>query len=159
MRLVLQRVAHAEVSVKGCTVGAIPHGLLVFLGVAAADSVADADYLLKKTLELRVFPDESGKMNRNVREAGGSILVVSQFTLLADCRRGRRPSFDRAASPERALDLYNYFVAETRRSGIPVETGVFQAAMEVSLLNDGPVTMIIDSPGRVDAPTNPSGAS
>lgn len=146
MRLVLQRVSQAAVTVTGSTVGAIGGGLLVLLGVSSGDTSTDADYLLKKTLELRIFPDEHGKMNRSVREAGGSLLVVSQFTLLADCRKGRRPSFDRAAPPERALELYDYFVDQARASGIPVETGVFQAAMQVSLVNDGPVTLVIDSP-------------
>jgi len=146
MRLVLQRVTEARVIVQECTVGSIQIGLLALLGISRNDTEADADYLLKKLMEVRIFPDEAGKMNRNVREVGGAILLVSQFTLLADCRRGRRPSFDQAASPERALALYNYFVAEARRSQVPVETGVFQADMKVFLVNDGPVTLVIDSP-------------
>jgi D-tyrosyl-tRNA(Tyr) deacylase len=145
MRLVLQRVSQASVMVRECTVGSIQTGLLVLLGVSKTDTPADADYLLRKTLELRIFPDDAGRMNRNVQEAGGAILIVSQFTLAADCRRGRRPSFDQAAPPDRALELYNYFVAEARRSSVPVETGIFQASMKVSLVNDGPVTLVIDS--------------
>lgn len=148
MRLVLQRVTHASVSVNECTVASIQYGLLIFVGVAARDTTADADYLLKKTLELRIFPDQGGKMNLNLQDVHGSLLLVSQFTLLADCRRGRRPSFDGAAPPDRAMELYNYFVAEARRSGAPVETGIFQASMQVSLLNDGPVTLVIDSPDK-----------
>ncbi len=112
------------------------------------DTPADADYLVDKTLNLRIFPDESGKMNRNVAEAGGSLLIVSQFTLYADCRRGRRPGFDPAAPPEQALELYNYFVEKARRGPVPIETGLFQAMMEVRLLNDGPVTILIDSADR-----------
>jgi D-tyrosyl-tRNA(Tyr) deacylase len=121
--------------------------LLVFLGVAKSDAAADADYLVDKLLELRIFPDETGKMNRNVSQAGGALLIVSQFTLYADCRKGRRPSFDQAAPPEIALSLYNYFVDSAKKGPVPVETGVFQASMEVHLVNDGPVTMQIDSPG------------
>jgi D-aminoacyl-tRNA deacylase len=145
MRVVLQRVREARVVVGDCTVGSIQTGLLVLLGVSKTDTEADADYLLKKVLEVRIFPDEAGKMNRNLQEAGGAILVVSQFTLLASCRRGRRPSFDQAAAPEQALALYNYYVAEARRTGTPVETGIFQASMQVFLVNDGPVTLVIDS--------------
>jgi D-tyrosyl-tRNA(Tyr) deacylase len=121
--------------------------LLVFLGVAKSDGPAGADYLIDKLLGLRVFPDEAGKMNRNVSEAGGSLLIVSQFTLYADCRKGRRPGFDQAAPPETALSLYNYFVESAKKGPVPVETGVFQARMEVHLVNDGPVTIQIDSPG------------
>jgi D-aminoacyl-tRNA deacylase len=146
MRLVLQRVSRAAVSVQGSTVGAIDSGLLVLLGVSTNDTSVDADYLLKKTLELRIFPDENGKMNRSLQETGGALLVVSQFTLMADCRRGRRPSFDRAAPPEKAMALYNYFVDQARAAGVPVETGIFQASMQVFLMNEGPVTLVIDSP-------------
>jgi D-aminoacyl-tRNA deacylase len=145
MRLVLQRVTEARVTVQECTVGSIQTGLLILLGVSKTDTRADADYLLKKVLDVRIFPDDAGRMNRNIQEIGGAILIVSQFTLLADCRRGRRPSFDRAAPPDRALDLYNYFVAEARRSALPVETGIFQASMKVFLVNDGPVTLVIES--------------
>jgi D-tyrosyl-tRNA(Tyr) deacylase len=121
--------------------------LLVFLGVAKSDVAADANYLVDKLLGLRIFPDEAGKLNRNVREAGGALLIVSQFTLYADCRKGRRPSFDQAAPPEVALSLYNYFVESAKKGPVPVETGVFQASMEVHLVNDGPVTIQIDSHG------------
>jgi D-tyrosyl-tRNA(Tyr) deacylase len=145
MRLVLQRVTEARVMVNGCTVGSIQTGLLVLLGISKGDTQADADYLLKKILEVRIFPDDTGRMNRSVQEIGGAVLVVSQFTLVADCRRGRRPSFDQAAPPDQALALYNYFVAEARRSAVPVETGTFQASMKVYLVNDGPVTLVIDS--------------
>jgi D-tyrosyl-tRNA(Tyr) deacylase len=113
-----------------------------------SDTQADADYLLDKLLGLRIFPDEAGKMNRNVQEAGGALLVISQFTLYADTRRGRRPSFDQAAPPGQALDLYNYFVESAKRGPVPVETGVFQALMEVHLVNQGPVTIVIDSADR-----------
>jgi D-tyrosyl-tRNA(Tyr) deacylase len=121
--------------------------LLVFLGVAKSDTPADADYLVDKLLGLRIFPDEEGKMNRNVNQAGGALLIVSQFTLYADCRKGRRPSFDHAAPPETALSLYNYFVESAKKGPVPVETGVFQTSMQVHLVNDGPVTIQIDSPG------------
>jgi D-tyrosyl-tRNA(Tyr) deacylase len=129
-------------------VAAVGKGLLVLLGIARTDATADADYLLEKLLGLRIFPDDAGKMNRNVSEAGGSLLIVSQFTLYGDCRRGRRPSFDRAAPPEQALTLYNYFVESAAKGKVPVETGVFQASMQVTLSNDGPVTILIDSGER-----------
>ncbi len=148
MRVVLQRVSEAHVTVNESTVGAIRKGLLLLLGMGKSDSVADADYLLEKTLGLRVFPDTAGKMNLNVQEAGGALLIVSQFTLYGDCRRGRRPSFDEAAPPEQAQALYNYFVESARRGPVPVETGVFQTTMEVHLVNDGPVTIWLDSANR-----------
>ena len=147
MRILIQRVSQARVVVSDSTVGAIRTGLLVFLGVAKSDATADADYLIDKLLGLRIFPDEAGKMNRNVSQAGGALLIVSQFTLYADCRKGRRPSFDQAAPPEAALSLYNYFVDSAKKGPVPVETGVFQASMEVHLVNDGPVTIQIDSRG------------
>ena len=146
MRVVIQRVKQASVEVDGQLTGAIGPGLLVLLGIAKTDSVRDADYLVEKTLALRIFPDSEGKMNRNVAEAGGSLLIVSQFTLYGDCRKGRRPSYDLAASPEQAAGLYEYFVNNARKSSVPVETGVFQASMQVCLVNDGPVTLICDSP-------------
>jgi D-tyrosyl-tRNA(Tyr) deacylase len=118
----------------------------VLLGIAKSDSEKQADYLVDKLLGLRIFPDEAGKMNRSVREIGGSVLVVSQFTLYGDCRKGRRPSFDLAAGPQHASALYDYFVSQARQNGIPVETGEFQAMMQVHLINDGPVTIICDSP-------------
>ena len=148
MRLVIQRVREARVTVNNGTTGSIGIGLLVFLGVSRTDTVEDADYLTGKLLGLRIFPDEDGKMNRGVREAGGSLLIVSQFTLYGDCRRGRRPSFDQAAPPEQAQDLYNYFVESAKRGPVPVETGVFQAMMQVHIVNDGPVTILMDSAQR-----------
>jgi len=149
MRLVIQRVREASVTVNNGTTGSIRTGLLVFLGVSRTDTVEDADYLIGKLLGLRIFPDDDGKMNRNVQEAGGALLVVSQFTLYGDCRRGRRPSFDQAAPPQQAQDLYNYFVESAKRGPVPVETGVFQAMMQVHIVNDGPVTILIDSAERV----------
>jgi D-tyrosyl-tRNA(Tyr) deacylase len=146
MRVVIQRVRLARVEVDGQVAGAIGPGLLVLLGIAKTDSEKEAEYLVEKVLGVRIFPDKDGKMNRNVREAGGSLLVVSQFTLYGDCRRGRRPSFDLAASPQEASRLYEYFVNAARKSTVPVETGVFQASMQVHLVNDGPVTIICDSP-------------
>jgi D-tyrosyl-tRNA(Tyr) deacylase len=148
MRLVIQRVREARVTVNDSVTGSIRTGLLVFLGVARTDTVEDADYLTGKLLGLRIFPDEDGKMNRNVQEAGGSLLIVSQFTLYGDCRKGRRPSFDQAAPPDQAQDLYNYFVESAKRGPVPVETGVFQAIMQVHIVNDGPVTIPIDSAQR-----------
>src|SRR5207237_3651721 len=136
------------VIVKENTVGVIDSGLVVLLGVARTDTVEDADYLLDKLLWLRIFTDEDGKMNRNIQESGGALLIVSQFTLYADCRKGRRPSFDQAASPEHAQTLYNYFVESAKRRPVPIETGVFQAMMEVHIVNHGPVTIVIDSMDR-----------
>jgi D-tyrosyl-tRNA(Tyr) deacylase len=148
MRLVIQRVTEASVTVNNGTTGSIRTGLLVFLGVSRTDTVEDADYLTGKLLGLRIFPDADGKMNRNLQEAGGSLLIVSQFTLYGDCRKGRRPSFDRAAPPEQAQNLYNYFVESAKRGPVPVETGVFQAMMQVHIVNDGPVTILMDSAER-----------
>ena len=145
MRLVLQRVSEARVTVDGNTVGAIRTGLLILAGVAKSDTESEADYLSDKVLGLRIFPDSAGKMNLNVADAGGTLLVVSQFTLYADCRKGRRPGFDQAAAPEQAQSLYNYFVDRLRRGPVPVETGVFQATMEVQLVNQGPVTILMDT--------------
>ncbi len=148
MRVVVQRVTYARVEVDGAVVGEIGRGLLVLIGVAKGDATADADYLAAKVSQLRIFADDAGKMNRSLDEAGGAMLVVSQFTLYGDCRKGRRPGFDAAASPEDARTLYEYFVETVRRTGLRVETGVFQADMAVSLLNDGPVTFILESPNR-----------
>ena len=131
--------------VDGRTAGAIASGLLVFLGVAKYDTRADADYLADKVTGLRIFPDDAGKMNRSVLETGGALLIVSQFTLCGDCRRGRRPGFDLAAPAEQARALYDYFVEACRKRGLPVETGIFQASMAVELTNDGPVTIICES--------------
>jgi D-tyrosyl-tRNA(Tyr) deacylase len=146
--MLVQRVTEARVTVTDNTVAAVGRGLLVFLGIAKTDTTADADYLVEKLLGLRIFPDDAGKMNRNVSQAGGRLLIVSQFTLYADCRRGRRPSFDKAAPPEQASTLYNYFVESAAQSQVSVESGVFQAHMQVSLSNDGPVTILIDSGER-----------
>lgn len=148
MRALIQRVTQAQVAVDNRISGEIGAGLLVFLGVTHADTAADADYLVDKVVGLRVFPDDKGRMNRSVAEASGSILVISQFTLYGDCRRGRRPSFDNAAPVEQALSLYNYFVESITKGPVPVRSGVFQAHMEVSLINDGPVTIMIDSADR-----------
>jgi D-tyrosyl-tRNA(Tyr) deacylase len=130
------------------TIGSIGSGFVVFVGISRTDSKDDADYLLDKVLGLRVFPDAEDRMNLNIGQAGGSLLLISQFTLYADCRRGRRPSFDQAAPPEQARLLYDYFVEQARKSPIPVETGIFQAAMQVELVNQGPVTIWIDSGER-----------
>lgn len=146
MRAVIQRARDARVEVDGRVTGAIDSGLVVLLGVAKSDSEADANWMLDKVLSLRIFPDEAGKMNRDVREAGGSLLVVSQFTLYGDTRKGRRPSFDQAAGADQARTLYEHFVERARATGIRVETGVFQAMMQVHLVNDGPVTLLCESP-------------
>jgi D-tyrosyl-tRNA(Tyr) deacylase len=131
--------------VEGRVVGEIGRGLLVLLGVAASDTTADADYLAEKIAGLRIFEDGDGKMNRNVTKAGGAVLAVSQFTLYGDARRGKRPSFDGAARPERARELYEHFVAQMRQRGLRCETGQFQAMMSVALVNEGPVTILLDS--------------
>ena len=148
MRLVIQRVREARVEVDSGCCGSIAAGLLVLVAVAKTDRPADADYLVEKLLGLRIFTDEAGKMNRSVIEAGGSLLVVSNFTLYGDCSKGRRPGFDLAASPEEARSLYEYFVEKLRSRKIPVETGVFQASMAVHLVNDGPVTLLCESKGK-----------
>ena len=145
MRAVVQRVSRARVAVDGKVVGEINHGLLVLLGVAQADSEADADYLAVKIAGLRIFEDANGKMNLDTAAVGGGILVVSQFTLYGDVRRGKRPSFDVAAPPERARQLYEYFVERIRAVGLPCQTGRFQEMMQVELMNDGPVTILLDS--------------
>ncbi len=131
--------------VEGRTAGEIGSGLLVLVGISRTDTRSDADWLADKITCLRIFPDDEGKMNRSVLETGGGLLLVSQFTLYGDCRKGRRPSFDDAADPGLARDLYEYFIEACRRRGAPVETGVFQAAMAVHLVNDGPVTLIVES--------------
>ena len=145
MRAVVQRVSEASVIVDGQTVGEIRQGLVVLLGVAKGDNAEDADWLANKIINLRIFEDENGKMNRSLLEIGGELLAVSQFTLLADCRKGRRPSFIAAAEPEKAIELYEKFVERIRQKGVAVQTGRFQAMMEVALINDGPVTIIIES--------------
>lgn len=145
MRAVLQRVARARVEVDGETIGAVGRGLLVLLGVERGDAARDAELMAKKTAELRLFEDEQGKMNLSLEEIGGEVLVVSQFTLAADCRKGRRPGFSGAAAPEEANVLYENYVMLLRRRGLTVATGRFQAMMQVSLTNDGPVTFLLDS--------------
>jgi D-tyrosyl-tRNA(Tyr) deacylase len=145
MRAVIQKVKNSSVTVDGEIVGRIGKGLLVLLGVSNDDSEKDANYLVEKTLNLRIFEDSDDKMNLSLLDIQGEILVVSQFTLYGDARRGRRPSFIEAAPPEKANQLYEYFVSEIRKKLLQVETGKFQAMMEVSLVNDGPVTILLDS--------------
>ena len=145
MRAVIQRVSRARVTVDGQRVGNIAGGLVVLLGVEQGDTEADSLYLADKTIQLRVFEDSQGKMNESLVDQGGSLLVVSQFTLLGDCRKGRRPGFDKAARPELARALYEVFVNRCRAQQVQVETGQFQAQMLVSLDNDGPVTLLLDS--------------
>lgn len=145
MRAVVQRVSEARVRVNGEVTGEIGAGVVVLLGVARTDEAAAAEQLAEKIHGLRLFNDEQGKMNRSLEEAGGGVLAISQFTLHGDCRKGRRPSFDRAAPAEQARALYEEFVAALRRRGARVETGVFQAMMKVELVNDGPVTLLLDT--------------
>ena len=144
MRAVVQRVTSARVTVKGRETGSIEKGLLVFLGIEEADGEQDIQYICDKVANLRIFEDEQGKMNRSVTDIGGSVLLVSQFTLYGDARHGRRPSFSSAARPETAIPLYERTIALLRET-LPVQTGEFQAMMEVSLVNDGPVTILLDS--------------
>ena len=145
MRAVVQRVREATVHVDGDVVGAIHHGLCVLLGVATTDSERDAERLCQKILGLRVFEDETGRFDRSLKDVGGALLVVSQFTLYGDCRRGRRPSFAAAAPAEWARTLYDHFVVRARAGGVPVATGRFQAHMALTVVNDGPVTLLLDS--------------
>ena len=151
MRAVVQRVSQCAVDVDGKKVGSIGPGLLVLLGVAKGDEPSAADYLAEKIANLRIFEDDHGKMNRSLMDIQGDMLVVSQFTLLGDCRKGRRPSFIQAAPPEIADRLYQQFVEAVRSKGLHVETGEFQAMMAVSLINDGPVTLVLESPARETA--------
>ncbi len=144
MKTVIQRVSGASVRVDGSVAGQIGRGLLIFLGIGQDDTEAQADYLADKIAAMRIFQDENDKMNLSLRDVGGQILVVSQFTLFADCRRGNRPNFMAAGSPDIAEPLYNYFTERLRSHGFTVETGVFGAAMDVSLCNDGPVTILLD---------------
>jgi D-aminoacyl-tRNA deacylase len=145
MRAVVQRVSRAKVTVNAEIVGEIGAGLLVLLGVSRDDNEKDAEYLTHKVIGLRIFEDSEGKMNRSVADAGGAILIVSQFTLFGDVRRGKRPSFDSAAAPHDAKRLYEYFVASVRVTGVPCATGCFQKMMQVELVNEGPVTILLDS--------------
>jgi len=146
MKAVIQRVKESSVSVAGETISRIGPGLLVLLGVSRTDGESDAAFLADKTVNLRIFEDENSKMNRSLKDTGGAMLVVSQFTLLGDCRKGRRPSFIEAADPEKAEALYDCFVTKVREKEVSVETGQFRAMMDVSLVNDGPVTLILESP-------------
>ena len=145
MRVVVQRVKKSEVEVKGVTVGIIGHGLLIFLGVGLDDSKKDCEYLANKIAHLRIFQDSKDLMNLSLMDIRGSVMVVSQFTLWGDCRKGRRPSFVRAARPERANELYEYFIDQLKEKGLRVATGKFQEMMDVRLVNDGPVTLMLDS--------------
>jgi D-tyrosyl-tRNA(Tyr) deacylase len=145
MRAVVQRVAGARVEVAGEVVGAIGRGVVVFLGIARGDTSADADYLAAKTAGLRIFEDDAGKMNLALADVGGAALAISQFTLLGDCRKGRRPGFTNAAPPELADPLYVKYLAALRAAGLEVAAGVFRAEMQVHLVNDGPVTLLLDS--------------
>lgn len=144
MKIVVQRVHNAQVDVGGQTVGEIGPGLLVFLGIGKKDTQAEADYLIDKILSLRLFSDENGKMNRSVLDVQGQILVVSQFTLYGSCRKGRRPSYDGAAIPKHAQILYDYFIAKLTQYPLHVQSGQFQAMMDVALVNNGPVTFILE---------------
>ena len=145
MRAVVQRVKSSSVTVDGRAVAGIGVGLLVLLGIAKPDTSDDADYLAEKIINLRIFEDENGKLNRSVLSTGGEMLVVSQFTLLGNCNKGRRPSFVNAAGPNQAVTLYERFIEQVREKGVSVKTGRFQAMMEVGLVNDGPVTLIVES--------------
>lgn len=148
MKLIVQRVQSASVEVDGETVGETGNGLMVLVGVSHDDTAGDAAHLAKKTANLRVFDDAAGVMNRSILDAGGEVLVVSQFTLCGDCKKGNRPSYINAARPEKGLALYEEYVKQLRGHGVRVETGTFQAEMLVSLVNDGPVTLILESTGR-----------
>ena len=151
MKALLQRVTGASVSVNDDIVGKIGQGLLIFLGVAAGDTEKDAQYLVQKTAGLRIFADEEGRFNLSALDIGGELLVVSQFTLLADTRKGRRPSFTDAAPPAEADELFKYFVKEFRATGLKVETGQFQQYMQVEIHNDGPVTVMLDSRDKISS--------
>jgi D-tyrosyl-tRNA(Tyr) deacylase len=144
VKAVVQRVTQGSVTVDHHDVGRIGHGLVILLGVARGDSEKEADYLAEKIVQLRIFEDDNGKMNRSLLDTGGSMLVVSQFTLLGDCRKGRRPSFAAAAPPEQAEALYTHFVRKVAQMGVPAATGRFRASMQVALTNDGPVTLILE---------------
>lgn len=145
MRVVVQRVKHASVTINGTVNGKINNGFLVLLGIQSTDSKQDVDYLVKKVTNLRIFSDESDKMNLSLKDVNGELLIVSQFTLYANCKEGNRPSFVEAAKPDVAIPLYEYFISECRKIIPVVETGIFGADMKVDLLNDGPVTIIMDS--------------
>ncbi len=145
MRAVIQRVSRARVHVNDQQIAQIAEGLLILLGIEKQDSMADAEYLAVKSAGLRIFKDDTDKMNLSLLDTGGAALIVSQFTLLGDCRKGRRPGFSQAALPAQAIPLYQHFIEQLRQLGIQVETGQFQADMQVELINDGPVTLLLDS--------------
>jgi len=145
MKVVLQRVSEASVQVDGKIAGEISHGLMLLIGVDENDENADADWLVKKVLDVRIFSDEDGKMNHSVKDIQGEILCVSQFTLISDYKKGNRPSYIKAARPEKAIPLFDYFKDEIKKSGLKTESGIFGADMKVSLVNDGPVTLVLDS--------------
>ena len=144
MKAVIQRVTSASVTVEGQTAGQIGPGIMVLLGVEKGDAEAQADWLVEKIINLRIFSDDAGKMNLSLTDINGGLLVVSQFTLAGNCTKGRRPSFDTAAPPDEGKRLYEYFVNAAKQTGLPVETGIFQADMQVALVNDGPVTFILE---------------
>jgi D-tyrosyl-tRNA(Tyr) deacylase len=146
MRILIQRVTRAEVRVDDKIEGRISLGAVVLIGIAKSDNFSDADYLADKLLNLRFFSDQDSRMNLSATDIGAALLLISQFTLYGDCRKGRRPGFDAAAPPERARELYDYFVDQVRQSGLDIQTGVFQAHMQVELTNDGPVTLLLESP-------------
>jgi len=145
MKVVLQRVSEASVQVDGKIAGEISHGLMLLIGVDENDENADADWLVKKVLDVRIFSDEDGKMNHSVKDIKGEILCISQFTLISDYKKGNRPSYIKAARPEKAIPLFDYFKDEIKKSGLKTESGIFGADMKVSLVNDGPVTLVLDS--------------
>jgi D-aminoacyl-tRNA deacylase len=157
MRAVVQRVTYAKVEVEGTVRGEIGRGVLVLLGVSRADTAMDAEFLAGKVVNLRIFNDDAGKMNRSLLDTAGAMLAVSQFTLYGDCRKGRRPSFDDAAPADRARQLYEAFVDAAQVLGVHVETGVFQADMAVTLVNDGPVTLIVESAQPTNIPSGSAG--
>ena len=145
MKAVIQRVSQAEVLVEASVIGAIDKGILIFIGVGKDDTAEDADYLVQKIIQLRMFEDDGGKMDLSAIDVGGELLIISQFTLYGNCRKGRRPSFEKAADPQKGEKLYDYFVSELRKQNLKVETGKFQAMMDVELVNNGPVTFILES--------------
>lgn len=156
MKAVLQRVSQGSVSVDGKVIGQIGRGLVILLGVEQGDSERDSSYLAQKSAELRIFADDEGKMNRSVKDVGGSALVISQFTLLADWRKGRRPGFTRAAAPADGERLYLHFAEQLKSLDVPVALGIFGAHMEIALVNDGPVTLILENQARADSDSAPA---